>query len=426
MLLSNGRVLSEPPRCFEAHHATVAIGRCFEIQWDSQSLGKGEVTACLAPCPDQFKCPITHRSMVDPVMTADGQVYDRCAIEHWFSKGQRTSPCTQLSLSSLALVPLEPLRSAIQTYLQSRPEIIREHLDCKAYKAAAGQLTQQLVQDAQEKQNTIQNLEEDLCEARAGLNDAANAVAQLRADALDKQRTVQQLEDDLRVVRAKLATAENEPLPLCAETPKKRKRTASAAADASHEKAAARNTALFQKLFEVESSAFAADILVPVSTTTTASSMDSNRQVSSSSSSPKSLFFYDEHAFDVSTTMLGMPGIQPVSCCHDCSQDVFRCNYVRSDTLETFYVSVYSRLRIHVDGSLNFRYKRSKADQKCSQRVRLRFRSNTPHWIAQEHCQKMIEIAPRFDCLETAKAHALKRKRGEESCPQSPAPLCID
>ena len=31
-------------------------------------------------------CPITHEPMVDPVSAADGQTYERKAIERWFGK----------------------------------------------------------------------------------------------------------------------------------------------------------------------------------------------------------------------------------------------------------------------------------------------------------------------------------------------------
>jgi hypothetical protein len=52
-----------------------------------------------------LECPITGDLFVDPVMTADGQTYERSAIQRWFDQGHRTSPATNLPLSSMALIP---------------------------------------------------------------------------------------------------------------------------------------------------------------------------------------------------------------------------------------------------------------------------------------------------------------------------------
>ena len=51
--------------------------------------------------------------MADPVGTADGQSYDRSAIEQWFSLGNNTSPATGAALANLNLAPAFALRSVI-------------------------------------------------------------------------------------------------------------------------------------------------------------------------------------------------------------------------------------------------------------------------------------------------------------------------
>ncbi|MFT3742283.1 MAG: U-box domain-containing protein [Gammaproteobacteria bacterium] len=38
------------------------------------------------PIPEAFCCPITTLIMKDPVITDDGQTYERQAIERWFRK----------------------------------------------------------------------------------------------------------------------------------------------------------------------------------------------------------------------------------------------------------------------------------------------------------------------------------------------------
>ena len=57
-----------------------------------------------------FVCPITHEPMQDPVSAADGQTYERRAIEEWLKKGDLnggvpTSPLTGEPLKDKTLRP---------------------------------------------------------------------------------------------------------------------------------------------------------------------------------------------------------------------------------------------------------------------------------------------------------------------------------
>ena len=58
---------------------------------------KGEI-------PETFYCPITREIFFDPVMTCDGQTYERQAVQEWF-KSHDTSPLTGLPLASKTLMP---------------------------------------------------------------------------------------------------------------------------------------------------------------------------------------------------------------------------------------------------------------------------------------------------------------------------------
>ncbi len=49
---------------------------------------------------------------VDPVMAADGHVYERAALTDWFERGHRTSPSTNLPLENLNMT--------------SQPEVLQE------------------------------------------------------------------------------------------------------------------------------------------------------------------------------------------------------------------------------------------------------------------------------------------------------------
>ena len=65
--------------------------------------------------PPEFMCPITQELMTDPVTTADGQSYERAAIEKWL-KRKKTSPLTGLVLGSTTLTPNIALRSMIGSW----------------------------------------------------------------------------------------------------------------------------------------------------------------------------------------------------------------------------------------------------------------------------------------------------------------------
>ena len=54
---------------------------------------------------EDFLCPITQLLIRDPVTTCDGQMYEREAIEQWFSKGNTTSPNTNNPLENTQLTP---------------------------------------------------------------------------------------------------------------------------------------------------------------------------------------------------------------------------------------------------------------------------------------------------------------------------------
>tara|TARA_B100000902_G_C27321507_1_gene924965 strand:- start:6509 stop:7657 length:1149 start_codon:yes stop_codon:yes gene_type:complete len=67
--------------------------------------------------PHHFNCPILQDIMSDPVKTADNHVYDRQAIERWFTINN-TSPLTGLSLPNKTLVPHIQLKIEIDAFLE--------------------------------------------------------------------------------------------------------------------------------------------------------------------------------------------------------------------------------------------------------------------------------------------------------------------
>ena len=75
-----------------------------------------------AAVPDAFLCPLTLDLMLDPVVTSDGQTYERGSIEQWLAQSS-TSPLTGHHLPHLGLAPNVVLRGLIRDYLERNPEM---------------------------------------------------------------------------------------------------------------------------------------------------------------------------------------------------------------------------------------------------------------------------------------------------------------
>ncbi|GKV19197.1 hypothetical protein SLEP1_g29487 [Rubroshorea leprosula] len=67
--------------------------------------------------PDDFRCPISHEIMSDPVILSSGHTFDRASIQRWLDSGHRTCPITKLPLPEHpSLIPNHALRSLISNY----------------------------------------------------------------------------------------------------------------------------------------------------------------------------------------------------------------------------------------------------------------------------------------------------------------------
>ena len=71
--------------------------------------------------PSEYLCPISSELMTDPVMTDDGQTYERAEIEKWFAtarkaNGKVRSPLTNV-LVSTNVVPNVALRKLIEDFV---------------------------------------------------------------------------------------------------------------------------------------------------------------------------------------------------------------------------------------------------------------------------------------------------------------------
>ena len=66
--------------------------------------------------PDEFVCPITGETMIDPVSDNQDISYERKAIEDWLGRGNTQSPSTQQPLQISDLRPNIALRKLIEDW----------------------------------------------------------------------------------------------------------------------------------------------------------------------------------------------------------------------------------------------------------------------------------------------------------------------
>ena len=72
--------------------------------------------------PSDYVCPITCELMRDPVLTVDGETYERTAIEEWFGRGNSTAPRTGAKLDSTVIFPNKLVKRAITTWRAEHPD----------------------------------------------------------------------------------------------------------------------------------------------------------------------------------------------------------------------------------------------------------------------------------------------------------------
>ena len=66
--------------------------RSLAMEIDSVGLAKSGHDKVPTDEPDLVQCPISNDVMEDPVLAADGCLYDNTYIQQWFATGHTTSP----------------------------------------------------------------------------------------------------------------------------------------------------------------------------------------------------------------------------------------------------------------------------------------------------------------------------------------------
>lgn len=65
-----------------------------------------------------YFCPLTKKLFKDPVITADGETYEREAIEEWFRKGNITNPNTKIELPNQTIIPNKVLKKLLDELIE--------------------------------------------------------------------------------------------------------------------------------------------------------------------------------------------------------------------------------------------------------------------------------------------------------------------
>ena len=73
------------------------------------------VELALRDRPEEHLCPISYEVMVDPVVAADGQVYEKVQIERWL-EDKKTSPLSGAALTTTVLYPVHALKAQIENW----------------------------------------------------------------------------------------------------------------------------------------------------------------------------------------------------------------------------------------------------------------------------------------------------------------------
>ena len=68
--------------------------------------------------PPELQCPLSLELMIDPVINAAGQTYERAAIDEWLARGNRTDPMTGAPLEHLLLFPNVLARGQCRRYAE--------------------------------------------------------------------------------------------------------------------------------------------------------------------------------------------------------------------------------------------------------------------------------------------------------------------
>ncbi|XP_043693527.1 U-box domain-containing protein 3-like [Telopea speciosissima] len=88
----------------------------------------GEING--VPVPSYFRCPLSLELMLDPVIVASGQTYERVFIQKWLDQGLSICPKTRQTLSHTNLIPNYTVKALIANWCEDNKIRIFSTSDC--------------------------------------------------------------------------------------------------------------------------------------------------------------------------------------------------------------------------------------------------------------------------------------------------------
>ncbi|XP_043690446.1 U-box domain-containing protein 3-like [Telopea speciosissima] len=88
----------------------------------------GEING--VPVPPYFRCPLSLELMVDPVIVASGQTYERAFIQKWLDQGLSICPQTRQTLAHSNLIPNYTVKALIANWCEDNNIRIFRTADC--------------------------------------------------------------------------------------------------------------------------------------------------------------------------------------------------------------------------------------------------------------------------------------------------------
>lgn len=83
--------------------------------------------------PTHFRCPLSLQLMLDPVMLASGQTYERSFIQKWLDNGLRICPMTHQNIQHTDLVSNYTVKALISTWCEENNLMSLESISCDEF-----------------------------------------------------------------------------------------------------------------------------------------------------------------------------------------------------------------------------------------------------------------------------------------------------
>ena len=97
----------------------VSISALLSARDEYVAAGRAAEVWAVTP-PHEFTCPISQELMRDPVVTSNGQCYERAEIAKWL-KNHHTDPISTARLKNKQLTPNVPLMQLITQWREGHP-----------------------------------------------------------------------------------------------------------------------------------------------------------------------------------------------------------------------------------------------------------------------------------------------------------------